>query len=118
MTMENQKRDPLFFAGEFLYSLMLPDTRRRALVSTAQLPDLPIDVKPDLALYRNIMYGMLAAMVIFFITLSLAVLLLCLIAGFFARRVAERLYARLSLQLPPGSKSVNDYLRSGLGLNE
>lgn len=116
--MAEQKLDYLFFGGEFLYSLMLPETRRRAMVSTAQLPDLPIDVKPDLALYRNIMYGVLAAVVIFFITVSLAFLMIAIIAGFFARRVAERLYARLSLQIPQGSKSVNDCLRNGLGLNE
>lgn len=116
--MADHKLDYLFVAGEFLYSLLLPETRRRALVSAAQLPDLPIDVKPDLALYRNIMYGVLAVVVIFFITVSLAVLMVGVIAGFFARRVAERLYARLSLQIPAGSKSVNDYLRSGLGLNE
>jgi len=116
--MADQKRDILFFAGEFLYSLLLPETRRRALLSAAALPDLPMDVKPDLVLYRNIMYGVLAAVVIFLMTVSLAVLMVAIMAGFFARRVAERLYARLSLQVPQGSKSVNDYLRDTLGLNE
>lgn len=111
--MNGQQRDYLFLAGEFLYSLLLRETRQRPLLSSAIWQGLPPSAADDLALYRKVMYGMLAFIAVLLLTMSMAVLIIGTLAAFFARRVAERLYANLSPYIPAeGTKTVLDYLRN------